>query len=78
MKRKTAGELADFFSGMPMDQKVTFLVPRTWGEGLEEAEGHLVETAGGELIIEMNDTDSLNYDLFIKVQNEGAVKRGQL
>ena len=78
MKRKTAGELADFFAGMPRSQEVTFLAPRTVADGHEDAKGRMVETAYGEFFIQIDDTDELNFDLTMRIEIEGAVDRGQL
>ena len=69
MKRKTAGELAEFFAAMPKDRKIMFIGTDPNGEKVEY-NGSFAEFAGN-LYINMEHGRYID-DLWYRVQREGT------
>ena len=68
MKRKTAGELAEFFAAMPKDRKVMFMGD-DHDDDKVELDGRLIELHG-ELFISVGYARYID-DLWYRVKREG-------
>ena len=75
MKRKTAGELAEFFAAMPKDKKVMFIGTDDNGENVEH-DGSFAEF-DGNLYISMGHGRYID-DLWYRIRREGIDLDGEL